>query len=255
MHWGWTTKYFDATLILLYAFFIFFLGLVYYLQRESKREGYPMYSPEGGRELGFPEPPGPKTYETYNEGLVTLPNHRPPRKLAAEPLFFFPGAPLVPTGDPMVDAVGPASFAQRRMTPLLDTEGVPLVQPLRNLADEWSLDRRDPDPRGMPVFGADKLLAGEVVDIWIDRTTMFLRYLEVALAGDPADRVVMPLAVTFINGGKRRISTRAVLAHQFAKAPRLSQPDLITAREEDQVSAYFASGYLYATPERSEPLI
>lgn len=255
MHWGWTTKYFDATLILLYAFFIFFLWLCWYLLRENKREGYPMYSPEGGRELGFPEPPGPKTYETFNEGFVTLPNNRPPRKLFAEPLFFFPGAPLVPTGDPMVDAVGPASYAQRKTTPHLTFLGEALVRPLRDVSDQWSIDKNDPDPRGMVVYGADKALAGEVVDVWIDQTSMIIRYLEVALASDPADHVMLPMAMTFINGPKRRISTRSVLASQFAKAPRLSHRDTITAREEDQVSAYFASGFLYATPQRSEPLI
>ena len=61
--------------------------------------------------------------------------------------------------------------------------------------------------------------------------------------------------MTWINGSKRRITTRSVMAHQFAKAPRLSHRDTITAREEDQVSAYFASGFLYAAPERAEPLI
>ncbi len=255
MHWGWTTKYFDATTILLFAFLIFFLWLCYYLLQENKREGYPMYSPEGGRELGFPEPPGPKTYETFHDGLVTLPNNRPLRKLALEPLFFFPGAPLTPTGDPMVDAVGPASFAQRATTPLLTWNGEALVRPLRDVAQHWSIDKNDPDPRGMLVFGADKRLAGEVVDVWIDQTTMIIRYLEVALAWDTADHVMLPMAMTWINGPKRRISTRAVMAGQFAKAPRLSSRDTITAREEDQVSAYFASGFLYATPQRSEPLI
>ena len=37
-------EYIDGAQITLYAFWAFFLGLVYYLRREDKREGYPLES-------------------------------------------------------------------------------------------------------------------------------------------------------------------------------------------------------------------
>lgn len=54
-------KYFDGTQIVLYAFWLFFVGLIIYLRREDKREGYPLESPQGPRS-GWPLPPEPKTY-------------------------------------------------------------------------------------------------------------------------------------------------------------------------------------------------
>ena len=51
----------DFAQIVLYAFWIFFFGLVYYLRREDKREGYPLHSPRGPVQ-GWPAPPGPKPF-------------------------------------------------------------------------------------------------------------------------------------------------------------------------------------------------
>jgi photosynthetic reaction center H subunit len=65
-------EYIDAAQITLYAFWIFFAGLIIYLRREDKREGYPLDSPQGPRE-GWPTVPAKKTYlhvdsHTSNEG-------------------------------------------------------------------------------------------------------------------------------------------------------------------------------------------
>ena len=46
---GAITQYVDVAQLVLYAFWIFFFGLIFYLQRESKREGYPMHSEVPGR--------------------------------------------------------------------------------------------------------------------------------------------------------------------------------------------------------------
>lgn len=51
----------DVAQIVLYAFWLFFVGLVYYLRREDKREGYPLVSPRGPVK-GWPSPPGPKVF-------------------------------------------------------------------------------------------------------------------------------------------------------------------------------------------------
>ena len=52
----------DGASITLYAFWIFFAGLIIYLRREDKREGYPLDSPQGPRE-GWP--PMPKEKKVY----------------------------------------------------------------------------------------------------------------------------------------------------------------------------------------------
>ena len=53
----------DVAQVAIYAFWLFFAGLVYYLRREDKREGYPMTNDEvGGVIQGFPKTPGPKHF-------------------------------------------------------------------------------------------------------------------------------------------------------------------------------------------------
>jgi photosynthetic reaction center H subunit len=53
--------YFDGAQIAVWAFWLFFAGLIYYLRREDKREGYPLDSPQGPRE-GWPQVPEKKFY-------------------------------------------------------------------------------------------------------------------------------------------------------------------------------------------------
>ena len=43
----------------------------------------------------------------------------------------------------------------------------------------FSIADRDPDPRGMPVIGADQKVAGTVKEVWVDRSEIMIRYLEV----------------------------------------------------------------------------
>ena len=258
MNYGQFTHYFDVTTMLVLVFFIFFLWLVYYLCEENKREGYPMVSDvTGERELGFPAPPSPKTYLRLEGGTATLPNdhERDPYRVARRTAGF-PGAPLEPTGPyPLNDGIGPASYVEAEERPYVGWQGEPDVVPMRRAALEgWSILRDDPDPRGMTVIGADDKVAGVVADFWVDKECRLVRYLEVALEG-AGEHVLAPLAFTAVHPGRRLVSTRAILAEQFARIPRLKSPDEITAREEDMVSAYFAGGYLYARPGRTEPLL
>ena len=62
-------KYVDGAQVAIYAFWLFFGGLVYYLRRVDKREGYPLESPQGTRE-GWPQPADPKSYlhRTHGDG-------------------------------------------------------------------------------------------------------------------------------------------------------------------------------------------
>ena len=56
MHRGAITDYIDVAQVVLYVFWIFFAGLIVYLRREDKREGYPLESDRSGRVTvqGFP---------------------------------------------------------------------------------------------------------------------------------------------------------------------------------------------------------
>ena len=77
---GALTGYFDVAQLVLWAFWIFFAGLVYYLVRENHREGYPMDA-DRGVITGWPLPRGPKVYRMMNGHEYTVPkaDELPPR--------------------------------------------------------------------------------------------------------------------------------------------------------------------------------
>ncbi len=58
---GAITPYVDVAQLVLYLFWLFFAGLVYYLVRENHREGYPMDVDGNAVVAGWPIP-DPKTY-------------------------------------------------------------------------------------------------------------------------------------------------------------------------------------------------
>ena len=74
MQFGAITGYVDLAQILLYAFWLFFAGLIYYLVREGHREGYPMESDSMGAATikGWPIPE-PKTFKLADGSSVTVP--------------------------------------------------------------------------------------------------------------------------------------------------------------------------------------
>ncbi|MCX7891298.1 MAG: photosynthetic reaction center subunit H [Burkholderiales bacterium] len=254
---GAITGYMDVAQLVLYAFWIFFAGLIYYLHRENKREGYPLESDRTDRTsrvqvVGFPSMPAPKTYKLPHGGEVTVPNDkRDARPVKAAPVAGFPGAALEPTGDPLADGVGPAAWAERADRPDLTLEGEPKIVPLRVAADHY-LESRDPDPRGMRVVGADGKVAGVIRDVWIDRSEVIIRYLEAEVGGGNAGRrVLVPMNLARIRDGAVHVKT--LMAHQIATVPGLAKPDQVTLREEDRICAYYAGGTLYAEPRRQEP--
>ena len=54
MHTEFTTRM-DLAQVALYAFWIFFACLIFYLRREDKREGYPLLYEDSNRtSVGFP---------------------------------------------------------------------------------------------------------------------------------------------------------------------------------------------------------
>jgi photosynthetic reaction center H subunit len=152
----------------------------------------------------------------------------------------------------MIDAVGPAAYAERANHPDHTIDGEPMIVPTR-VAPGYTVSDKDPDPRGMGVYGADRTRAGTVQELWIDRAEPQIRYLEVAIDADR--RVLLPINFAKIDASARRVNVRSILASQFSTVPTLASPDQITRREEDQIMAYYASGNLYATAARAEPLL
>jgi photosynthetic reaction center H subunit len=257
MQVGAITSHIDVAQAALYAFWIFFAGLIYYLRVEDKREGFPMVTEKPGElKEGFPPIPKPKTFLLPHGGSVTSPraNEQEPRFDAA-PVFAFPGSPLQPLGNPMLSGTGPAAWCLRADTPDLMNETIEnRVVPLRVATDHY-LDEESPDPRGMPAVGADGVSGGVVNDIWVDRAETMIRYLEVTLAAGPSVLVPMPLCQVDDTASPGQVLVESVMGDQFADAPQLANPDQVTLREEDRIQAYFGSGHIYADASRAEPLI
>ena len=258
MQTGAITGYFDVAQIALYGFWIFFAGLVLYIRREDKREGYPLVADvPNAREVveGFPPPPGPKHFN-LGAGVPHLARDAE-RAIAAAPISPYPGAPLEPTGNPMVDGVGPASYAMRTDTPEVTFEDQkPKIVPLR-VATDFFVATEDPHPVGMPVVAGDGLVAGTIVDVWVDRAEAMIRYLEAEVTGAAGPRrVLIPMTMAKVSGGNRpRVRVRSILAADFADVPALKHPDQVTLREEDMIMGYYGGGTMYAKPSRMGPLL
>lgn len=258
MQTGAITQYVDVAQLVLYAFWIFFAGLLIYLRREDKREGYPLESDRSGaiKVQGFPAMPAPKTFRLAHGGTVQAPPaDTSERPVKAAPTAPWPGAPLEPTGNPMLDGVGPGAYVDRKNEPDLTEHGEPMIVPL-SAARGFTVADGDPDPRGMSVVGADGGVAGTVHDLWVDRAEPQIRYLEVNVtAPGGARRVLLPIGFARIDGRSRTVRVRSILAGQFAAVPATARADQITRREEDRIMAYYAGGTLYADADRLGPLL
>jgi photosynthetic reaction center H subunit len=253
---GAITQYVDVAQIVLYVFWIFFFWLVVYLTVESKREGFPLEASHTDKRLlpGILPMPKPKTYLLPHGGSVTVPNDKvSPQVLKAQEVQPWGGAPIEPTGNPMLDGVGPGAYADRADVPDQMLDGSPKIVPLA-AAKGFSIPKQDRSPIGMTVYGADDEPAGPVTEVWVDQMEMMIRFLEVTTGtGDAKRQVLVPINFTRI--GRNDITVRAILARHFASIPGIRTAGQITLLEEEKIMAYFGGGTLYATPDRQEPLL
>ena len=254
MEFGAITGYVDLAQILLYVFWIFFAGLIYYLVREGHREGYPMETDGLGREVkGWPVPSTPKVFKTVH-GDVTVPDPtRGEPAYQAAPTYASPGSPIEPAGDPMQAGVGPGAYATRADVPDTLVDGHVKIVPLR-VAKAYGVSSNDPDPRGLPVIGGDGQVGGIVRDLWLDQAEMMFRYLEdetPAAAG--GRRVLLPMP--FAKVRRSQVEVNSIFGKHFAGVPGLKNPDQITFLEEERIVAYYGAGTLYADPQRGEPIL
>ncbi len=135
MNTGAMTDYIDVAQIVLYVFWIFFAGLIVYLRREDKREGYPLESDRSGRVAvqGFPRHARAENLHARGrQHRARAPRgarHTPHSGEAASAITWAPRCS--PQGNPMLDAVGPAAYAERATHPDYTSEGLPMIVPLR----------------------------------------------------------------------------------------------------------------------------
>jgi photosynthetic reaction center H subunit len=240
----------DIALITLYGFFLFFLGLVVYLQRENQLEGYPLEDEDGKLVNSNLPLRKPKTFILPNrrgEVVIGRPDDRETRSFAMEQLGKGGGFPWAPTGDPMRDGVGPAAYALRRDEPEFDGHDEPKIQPMRILGDYSH--HAGKNPIGMPVIAGDGNVVGSISDMWLDKPEMLVRYLEIDLGA--AGKRLVPIALARITW--RGVVVRSIHAEHFENVPTIASDSQVTKLEEDKICAYYAGGTLYATRSRTHP--
>jgi photosynthetic reaction center H subunit len=257
------TEYVDTAQIVLYVFWAFFAFLVFHLQQESRREGFPLEDEAGntgGEDYIFT--PKAKTFHLpHGHGSVTVPNHTLARDndredIQAEPVSRFAGTAYRPAGDdPMLAGVGPGAWTMRSEHADVTAHGEDKIVPMRVAAD-FTVAQKNIDPRGLRVVGHDGVVAGEVSDIWVDRSEQVVRYYEVKL-DEPVGEgsVLLPANFAYIQrirGREVLCFVKAIKGLQFANVPRTAGDSRITFREEDQIMGFYGSGLFYSDPSRHE---
>jgi len=247
----------DVALLVFWAFVLFFICLVFYLRREDRREGYPLEDEMTGRidsAIGPLSTSIAKTFKLpFGHGTVTTPTQlREPVDVAGRRIDRFAGAPYTPTGNPLVDGIGPAAWADRAPWPDYDQAGRPRIVPLAE-EPHISISVNDAQLIGWPVIAADGVVAGTISDIWVDRADHVIRYLAVTTPLD--GKVLAPMAMAVVEKGRGQVRIDAISADQFNGVPRLAMPNQITRYEEERVLAYFGGGYLYGLRGRTEPFL
>ncbi|MEL6126647.1 MAG: photosynthetic reaction center subunit H [Pseudomonadota bacterium] len=247
----------DLATVSIWLFWIFFAALVYYLQRENMREGYPLEEDDGSTagNQGIFSVPDDKTFRLpHGRGEVTVPSGQHPDRadLPLRRTSTSNGFPFEPTGDPMVDGVGPASWAPRRDLPELDGHGHPKIMPISS-NDAYS-HKAGRDPRGMPVIAGDGETVGTITDMWIDAPEMLIRYLAVELDADHGGGTrLIPFNMAVVK--RDQVKVTSIYGKHFVNVPQVKSGSQITLLEEEKIVAYYGGGYLYADAKRLEPQI
>ena len=239
---------FDLASLAIWSFWLFFAYLIYYLQTENMREGYPLEDEEGNlspNQGPFPLPANKTFKRPHGQGDLTVPRDargdRPDLALARTNTSN--GFPFAPTGNPLADGVGPASWAPREDRPELDAHGHAKITPMGGHADFFVSAGRD--PRGLPVVSRDDQVVGHVTEMWIDASEHLVRYLQFDLESEwgTGSRLV-PIGLAKIK--ERWVDIASLNAHAFDGVPQIRGGNQITKLEEEKVSAYYGGGRLFS---------
>ena len=243
-------------------FFIFFVGLVIYLQRENMREGYPLVDEDGTpRRRGRCLAAALRTRSSslpHGRGEMAVPSGQ---NIDRTDLGHWPatnaagGFPFDPTGDPMVDGVGPGILgAAATMCPSSTGTGHP--EDRSDVGDRAaSTFRGGSDPRGMPVVSGDDVIVGMIIDMWIDEPEQLVRYLEISLEPEHRRRQAARAdddGADLSEPGPGHARSTANIS-QACRRPRRRRE--VTKLEEDKIMAYYGGGLLYADATREAPQI
>lgn len=250
----------DVAQVVLYVFWIFFAGLIWYIRQEDRREGYPLEDDATGKFDKDPWlfVPSKKTFVLpHGHGTVSVPDlKRDERPLKAKRVSPAPGNPMEPEGNPLLAGVGPGSWAERSDTPDITAHGDARIVPMRE-APDFSIAEGELDPIGLPVVGCDGKRAGHVKDVWVDRAEQLLRYYEIEVEGAENTKL-LPNNFVVVKRGlgrKQYLYVHAITSEQFADVPARAQAATVTLLEEDKIAAYFGAGLLYALKGRREALL
>jgi len=199
--------------------------------------------------------PGDKTFiRRGGRGELTVPSgQRGDRdNLALERTALAAGSPYVPTGDPMKDGVGPASWAPRKDHPELDAHGHIKIKPMSKLPDFHV--SAGTDPRGKPVVAGDGEVVGRITDMWVDIPEALVRYLVIDVNPEGSGKLrLIPMNFALIKGD--RVKVRSIYSSHFDGIPTIKSDSEVTLLEEEKIMAYFGGGTLYADEKRSNPVL
>jgi photosynthetic reaction center H subunit len=243
---------FDLASLAIWLFWGFFALLIYYLQTENMREGYPLEMEDGTKAPNqgpFPVPK-PKTFRLpHGRGDLTVPsaaNEAAHRRtdLALARTAVGEGFPHAPTGNPMLDGVGPASWVPRRDEPELDGHGHNKIVPMSKL--DGFVISAGRDPRGLPVQAGDLEVVGRVSDLWVDAPEQLVRYLEIDLNSGKKRLVPMTMARIWAD----RVRVNFIASDSFENIPATRSSTEVTKLEEDKISGFVAGGWMYDAPKR-----
>ncbi len=252
---------FDLASLSIWLFWIFFALLIYYLQTENMREGFPLENDDGTaapNQGPFPVPE-PKTFlMPHGRSDVTVPsqeNEDAHRRMnlddVMEPTAKSHGFPYIPKGDAMAAGIGSGAWTPRRDEPELDGHGHAKIVPMA--ATESYRVSAGRDPRGLVVVAGDGETVGTVSDMWIDAPEQLVRYLEIALDEDHGGGTrLVPIHFCQI---WRRVTINSIHGRHFAGVPLTKSSTQVTKLEEEKISAYYGAGILYADDKRAEPLL
>jgi photosynthetic reaction center H subunit len=248
---------FDLASAAIWLFWFFFAGLIFYLQTENMREGYPLETDDGAvapNQGPFPVPKDKTFILPHGRGEVTVPSGQHPDRsvLALQRTSKAAGSPYVPTGDPMMDGVGPAAWAPRRDLAELDAHGHAKIKPLSMLED-FAVSAGT-DPRGKAVVTGDGEVVGRVTDMWVDVPEQLVRYLTVDLNPEGSGKTRL-IPMNFARISSDRVTVRSLYAKHMESVPTTKADAEITLLEEEKIMAFYGGGTMYADPKREGPAI
>ena len=116
--------------------------------------------------------------------------------------------------------------AARRDDPTLAGNAEPRLRQLGK-SDDYEVADGNPDIRGWRVFDADGNAVGTVHELIADLSAMQVRYADVQLDGDGADRhVLVPIGATRLSGEVNAVTVRDLRRVDLERLPRFDHEEV-----------------------------